>query len=65
MQGIYALITLGPAVLFGLFTLVIGLLYPLTRRRVEENREVLLRRRAVVDADVLADPENLNREDHR
>lgn len=46
VAGIYAIATLGPAILFALFTLVMWLLYPLTRARVEANAAALASRRA-------------------
>lgn len=57
VQGIYLVVTLVPGVLTAVFTIVLGVLYPLNRARVEANAATLERRRAQPDqgAVVVAD----------
>lgn len=45
-QGIYSIATLLPAIIYTLVGLALAFIYPLSRRKVEENTEILRKRKA-------------------
>ena len=45
LSGIFAIATLIPALGFALLALILGLWYPLHKRQVDENVEILRRKR--------------------